>query len=104
MSREPRPTMAVAEIEDRVGRFVAASFLPDGADPPGPADDLFALLDSLQGLRTVAWLEEAYSERSTALPSLKVNPLYDSLRDDDRFHALMRRVGILHPSSLIPNP
>jgi acyl carrier protein len=60
VSREPRPATAVGEIADRVGRFVAASFLPEGADPPGPADDLFALLDSLQILRTVAWLEEAF--------------------------------------------
>lgn len=60
MSREPDPAMTAAEIEDRVSRFIAGSFLPDGADPLAPADDLFALLDSIQVLRTVAWLEEAF--------------------------------------------
>jgi len=39
-------------------------------------------------------LEEAYAERSTALPSLRVNPIYDPLRDDPRFHLLMRRIGL----------
>jgi acyl carrier protein len=55
--------MTVAEIEGRVGRFVADSFLPEGVDPPGPGDDLFALLDSLQVLRTVVWVEEAFGVR-----------------------------------------
>jgi acyl carrier protein len=52
--------MTAAEIENEVGRFVAGSFLPDGAEPPGPADDLFALLDSLQVLRLVVWVEERF--------------------------------------------
>jgi hypothetical protein len=44
--------------------------------------------------RTFGLLEEAYAARSTALTSLKVNPLYDSLRSDSRFANLMQRVGI----------
>jgi acyl carrier protein len=52
--------MTVAQIEDDVRRFVAESFLPDGAEPPGAADDLFALLDSLQVLRLVVWVEERF--------------------------------------------
>ena len=41
-----------------------------------------------------AWLEKAYSEHSTAIPSLGVNPIYDPLRDDPRFHQLTRRIGL----------
>jgi len=52
--------MTVAEIEDRVGRFVAGSFLADGAGAPGRDEDLFALLDSLQVLRLVVWIEEQF--------------------------------------------
>jgi hypothetical protein len=54
------PATTAAQFEDRVGRFIGASFLPAGAAAPGPADDLFALLDSLQVLRTVAWVEETF--------------------------------------------
>jgi acyl carrier protein len=54
------PAMTAAQFEDRVGRFIASSFLPAGAVAPGPADDLFGLLDSLQVLRTVAWVEETF--------------------------------------------
>jgi acyl carrier protein len=52
--------MAVARIEEQVRGFVAESFLPDGAEPPGADDDLFALLDSLQILRLVVWAEERF--------------------------------------------
>jgi TolB-like protein/DNA-binding winged helix-turn-helix (wHTH) protein/Tfp pilus assembly protein PilF len=48
------------------------------------------------GNKTAAfdWLEKAYAERSTALTSLEVNPIYDPLRDDPRFQAFMRRIGL----------
>ncbi len=39
------------------------------------------------------WLEKASAERSYWMPSLKVNPQLDSLRDDPRFADLLRRVG-----------
>jgi tetratricopeptide (TPR) repeat protein len=40
------------------------------------------------------WLEKSVSEHSPALTSLKVNPLYDSLRNDPRFQKQLRRVGL----------
>ncbi len=44
-----------------------------------------------------AWFEKAYAERSNALTSLRVEPLYDYLRSDPRFQELMRRVGLGQP-------
>ena len=41
-----------------------------------------------------AWLEKAYTERSVWMPSLKIDPKFDSLRSDRRFADLMRRVGL----------
>ena len=38
------------------------------------------------------WLEKAYEERSGALPYLKVNPIWDPLRSDPRFEALVQKV------------
>jgi len=40
-----------------------------------------------------AWLEKGYEER-TGMTSLKVNPIFDSIRSDPRFHDLMRKVGL----------
>lgn len=41
-----------------------------------------------------AWLEKAFQEHATFLRYLKVHPLFDGLRDDPRFDALVKRIGI----------
>jgi TolB-like protein/DNA-binding winged helix-turn-helix (wHTH) protein/Flp pilus assembly protein TadD len=41
-----------------------------------------------------AWLNKALAERSADLISLKTGPIYDSLRDDQRFAMLLTRVGV----------
>jgi TolB-like protein/tRNA A-37 threonylcarbamoyl transferase component Bud32/Flp pilus assembly protein TadD len=40
-----------------------------------------------------AWLEKAYAEHSDSILDLKVDPAFDSLRSDQRFTDLLRRVG-----------
>jgi tetratricopeptide (TPR) repeat protein len=40
------------------------------------------------------WLEEGYTQHSVEFVSLKVNPGYDSMRDDPRFRDLLRRVNL----------
>jgi TolB-like protein/DNA-binding winged helix-turn-helix (wHTH) protein/Tfp pilus assembly protein PilF len=62
--------------------------------PMDPAPILLAQLGLGNKEAAFACLEKAYSEHSTALPSLKVNPIYDPLRDDPRFDVLMRRIGL----------
>ena len=59
-----------------------------------PAPILLAQIGLGNREAAFAWLEKAYAERSPALPSLKVNPIYDRLRDDPRFQVFMRRVGL----------
>jgi len=39
-------------------------------------------------------LDKAYTQHSNHMTSLKVEPVWDSLRDDPRFKDLMRRVGL----------
>ncbi len=43
--------------------------------------------------QTFAWLDKAFQDRSALLIWLKVEPQFDSLRDDPRFTDLMRRIG-----------
>jgi eukaryotic-like serine/threonine-protein kinase len=39
------------------------------------------------------WLEKAYDERSYLLTWLKMAPIYDSIRSDPRFQAMLKKVG-----------
>ena len=64
--------------------------------PPGNTAFAIALVhlglgDNEQALR---WLQAAYEERSEWLPFLAPSPIFDPLRPDPRFSALMRKVGI----------
>jgi adenylate cyclase len=44
--------------------------------------------------RAFAWLEKSYAARSARLTHLQVDARYDQLRNDSRFAALLRRVGL----------
>jgi len=41
------------------------------------------------------WFEKAFEERTGALIYLKVEPLYDSLRNEPRFNDLLRRLNLV---------
>jgi len=42
----------------------------------------------------LSWLGKAVDEHAPWLPELKLEPMYDSLRSDPRFAALLKRVGL----------
>ena len=42
--------------------------------------------------QAVEWLEKAYEERSSTIPFLRVQPIFDSIRSDPRFADLVRRM------------
>jgi len=42
----------------------------------------------------MAWLERLYEERGAWIRGLKVQPVWDPLRDDPRFADLLRRAGL----------
>lgn len=43
---------------------------------------------------TFAWLEKAFEQRDVQMVSLKVDPTLDGVRNDPRFAAVVRRVGL----------
>jgi hypothetical protein len=43
----------------------------------------------------LTWLEKAYTQHSSIMTWLKVDPRFDRIRDEPRFQVLMRRVGLI---------
>ncbi|HEX9162766.1 MAG TPA: tetratricopeptide repeat protein, partial [Thermoanaerobaculia bacterium] len=43
-----------------------------------------------------SWLDKAFQERSSRMTLLNVNPIFDGLRSDARFQALLAKVGLTH--------
>jgi hypothetical protein len=41
-----------------------------------------------------AWLEKAYDQHSNILTRLKVDPAFDSLRDDPRFQSVLAQIHL----------
>ena len=62
--------------------------------PPDPASMAMAYLGVGDNDAALSSLEKAYAERSNLLTALKVEPVYDPLRDDPRFQELLRHVGL----------
>jgi eukaryotic-like serine/threonine-protein kinase len=44
--------------------------------------------------RALDWLEKAYELRDPNMPYIGVNPIYDPVRSDPRFQALLRKMGL----------
>ena len=60
-----------------------------------PADRIALIYAGLgEKDQAFAWLEKAYGERSFNMAWLKVEPRWDSLRDDPRFAGLLKRMNL----------
>jgi hypothetical protein len=44
--------------------------------------------------RAFEWLDKAIEARSWQSPMIKANPIFDRIRSDPRFPALLRRIGL----------
>ena len=63
------------------GKYVASSIFASLHGALGESDQAFA------------WFDKAYEERDNVMVLLKVEPMFDPFRSDQRFTALLRRVG-----------
>jgi hypothetical protein len=68
------------------------NFTQDNHLDPAPLLTAYAVLGDKE--QVFIWTERAYQQRSTALSTLKVNPLYDPLRDGPRFRDWLHRVKL----------
>jgi serine/threonine-protein kinase len=85
--RSVEAQLVLDDLRERASRHYVASYY-------------FAIVHLGLGERDRAfeYLERAYEERSGFLAFLGVEPMFDAVRDDERFADLTRRVGIKVPS------
>lgn len=62
--------------------------------PNDPSVLLIAYLGTGDSDKALALLQEAFLQHSAILASLKVDPIFDRLRDEPGFQHLLRRVGL----------
>ena len=62
--------------------------------PVDPSAFVVAYLGIADKTKTLDWLEKAYAQHSNTMTTLRVDPIFDPLRDDPRFEDLLRRVGL----------
>jgi TolB-like protein/DNA-binding winged helix-turn-helix (wHTH) protein len=69
-----------------------------GPNPPEAYDDAYGIAIIYARLgeqeKAIDSLESAYAERKIAMSEIGVEPAFDALRPDPRFHVLLRRVGL----------
>jgi len=86
----------LARAGDRTAAFAAIDELRRRATPREPSP--FQLAVVAVGLddkdRAFTWLEKAVEARDWALPMLKADPFFDSLRSDPRFPVILDRLGL----------
>jgi hypothetical protein len=46
--------------------------------------------------KAIKWLQEAYDEHDTELVSLGVEPVFNPIRSDARFHEILSRMKLTH--------
>jgi hypothetical protein len=66
----------------------------NGTQPVDPGAMALAYLGVGNNEAALSTLEKAFAQRFNLLTALKVEPVYDPLRDDPRFQELLRRVGL----------
>jgi len=62
--------------------------------PVDPSAFVVAYLGIGDKTKTLDWLEKAYAQHSNTTTTLRVDPIFDPMRDDPRFEDLVRRVGL----------
>jgi DNA-binding winged helix-turn-helix (wHTH) protein/tetratricopeptide (TPR) repeat protein len=77
------------EADEVIARLQEAS--DDAHADPGHLTTIYAWLGRKD--ESFRWLEQCFDARSPLLIYLKVEPIFDPLRDDPRFHELLTRVG-----------
>ena len=80
-----------AETRNILGRLLALA--KEAPVAPGYIAQVYVALGDRENALT--WLERAYQQHSPTMLWLKIDPRFDSIRQEPRFQTLMRQVGLI---------
>jgi hypothetical protein len=108
LTRSPNIVATLAHATARSGDRPAAERMMASLRESASHVSPFPLAIGCVGLgrhdEALAWLEGAFDERDGWMTYLNVYPIFDPLRADARFTALVRRVGLPADGSMSPPP
>jgi TolB-like protein/Tfp pilus assembly protein PilF len=96
----PTSALLAAVVFAKIGRIEEARRTVTEAEktwrPGAPHAAFIAAVHARLGEKDAAieWLEKAVQDRAGFLVNLKSHPIWQNLRDDPRYHALVKRIGI----------
>jgi len=96
----PASALLAAVVFAKIGRIEEARRTVTEAEktwrPGAPHAAFIAAVHARLGEKDAAieWLEKAVQDRAGFLVNLKSHPMWDNLRDDPRYHAIIKRIGI----------
>ena len=87
-------TLALAGRQEEANRLLAGLLEEHARQyvPPGAIGNIYAALGRAD--EAIAWLARSHEERTNNNAYFAVEPLYDSVRTDPRFEALVRATGL----------
>ncbi len=94
----PQQKSGLALAHARAGNKEKALEIVDTLAASGNPFDLLGIGETYMALgdqdAALEWAEKAYEQRHPFFPWLKVNPIFDPVREDERFKELMARVDL----------
>jgi adenylate cyclase len=86
--------LAVSDDREKAGQILRDFEILAKQRYVTPAASMVVYLGLGEKEKALEWLEKSYADRDGRCSFLKVEPIYDNLRTEPRFQALLKKLGL----------